>query len=152
MITRIPIKLIDLNGDGYHLSLEAQINDEPVLLILDTGASRTVFDMNRISRFVKNPGLELNEQLSTGLGTNSMESNILQIDSFILGEMQIKNYSSVAIDMVHINQTYEMLEMPSIDGVLGGDILKEFDAKIDYRSLLLSLKFPKAKYYIGISK
>jgi len=147
MITKIPLQLIDLNGDGYHLSLQVRVNGKWALMILDTGASRTVFDQNRIHRFVEDQDFETNEQLSTGLGTNSMESAILEIDSFVLGEMQLKEYPTVAIDMGHINQTYETLEMPQIDGVLGGDILRDFYAKIDYSTLILSLKFSKVKYY-----
>ena len=147
MITKIPLNIIDLKGDGFHLSINAIINNNPVLLILDTGASRTVFDMNRIHQYTNNPAFQSNEQLSTGLGTNSMESNIFQMDLFVLGEMQIKDYETVAIDMSHINQTFSMLEMPLIDGVLGGDILMDFQAKIDYKTKTLSLKFPKAKYF-----
>jgi len=149
MITKIPLQLINLQGDGFHLSLKAKINHQTILMILDTGASRTVFDINRIDKYIDNPSFQINDQLSTGLGTNSMESNILQIDSFILGELQLKKYETVAIDMGHINQTYQFLEMPLIDGVLGGDILMDFKAKIDYKSMILSLKFPKAKYFFN---
>lgn len=146
MITKIPLELIDLNGDGYHLAIKVKINGVCLRMILDTGASRTVFDINRIDQFVQNPEMSTNEQLSTGLGTNEMESNILLIDSFIIGALHIRDYSSVAIDMVHINQTYEMLKLPLIDGVLGGDVLHEFQAKIDYKSNELVLKFHKRKY------
>lgn len=146
MITKIPLELIDLNGDGYHLAIQAKVNGVPLRMILDTGASRTVFDSNRIDQYVQNPEMSPNEQLSTGLGTNEMESNILQIESFIIGELHIRDYSTVAIDMVHINQTYEILEMPLIDGVLGGDILHEFQGKVDYKSEELILKFHKRKY------
>ena len=146
MITKIPLELIDLNGDGFHLAIEVEVNGVKLRMILDTGASRTVFDVNRIDSFVQNPEMEVNEQLSTGLGTNDMQSNILQIDSFVIGELQIPYYSTVAIDMVHINQTYEILDMPLIDGVLGGDILHEFQAKIDYKTKQLTLKFHKRKY------
>lgn len=146
MITKIPLELIDLNGDGFHLAMAVEVNGVKLRMILDTGASRTVFDVNRISSFVQNPEMEVNEQLSTGLGTNDMQSNILQIDSFVIGELRIPDYSTVAIDMVHINQTYEILEMPLIDGVLGSDILHEFQAKIDYKTKELTLKFHKRKY------
>ena len=147
MITKIQLELIDLNGDGFHLSLKASLNNKPIFLILDTGASHTVFDVNRIGNYVDQPDFETNEQLSTGLGTNSMESNIFIADSFMLGEMKINDYRALAIDMQHINQTYEMLDLPLIDGVLGGDILMDFKARIDYKNLILSLNFPKAKYY-----
>lgn len=146
MITKIPLELIDLNGDGFHLAIAVEVNGVKLRMILDTGASRTVFDVNRIDSFVQNPDMEINEQLSTGLGTNDMQSNILQIDSFVIGDLRIPDYSTVAIDMVHINQTYEILEMPLIDGVLGSDILHEFQARIDYKTNELTLKFHKRKY------
>ena len=147
MITIIPLEFIDLQGDGYHLSISLKANNKTVRMILDTGASRTVFDMNRINQFMDDISSEPNEQLSTGLGTNSMESNIIKLNSFQLGDLLLRDYSTVAIDMVHINSTYEMLELPLIDGVLGGDILQRFNAIIDYRNGLLKLKFPKRKYY-----
>jgi len=143
MTTIIPLEIIDLKGDGFHLAIQVLVNDKPARFILDTGASRTVFDANRIEQFIVNPEMEPNEQLSTGLGTNDMQSNIVRIDSFVLADLHIYDYQTVAIDMSHINQTYEMIEMPLIDGVLGGDILSEFNAVIDYKSALLKLKFYK---------
>jgi hypothetical protein len=100
-----------------------------------------------MTHFFENPEYVINEQKSTGLGTNTMDSNILKMDSFCLGDMKLQNYDAVAIDMTHINETYEMLEMDQIDGVLGGDILMDFKAKIDYRSMVLTLSFAKAKYF-----
>ncbi len=152
MITKIPLQLINLQGDGFHLALNVTINSHTALLLLDTGASRTVFDQNRIHQYVDNPAYQLNEQLSTGLGTNSMESNIFYMESFVLGEMQLCDYETIAIDMKHINQTYEILDMSPIDGVLGGDILRDFKGKIDYHSMTLSLKFKKAEHFINISE
>ncbi|OYT17635.1 MAG: clan AA aspartic protease [Bacteroidetes bacterium 4572_77] len=143
MITVIPFEFIDLQGDGFHLSLKVKVNNIEATLILDTGASRTVFDVNRIERFVAQPEMEENEQLSTGLGTNSMQSQMLTFSSLCIGNMQWDDYVSVAIDMQHINQTYEMLNMPLIDGVLGGDILHKFKAVIDYKRQELKLRFPK---------
>lgn len=147
MTTKIPLRVISLKGDGFHLALDTSINNKKALLILDTGASRTVFDINRMSEFFENPTYELNDEKSTGLGTNTMESKIFQMDSFCLGELKLQDYEAVAIDMSHINQTYESLEMDQIDGVLGGDILMDFKAKIDYKSMVLTLSFAKAKYF-----
>lgn len=146
MLIKIPLEKIDMQGDGYHLAIQALVNQVNVRLILDTGASRTVFDVNRIERFIQEAQLVPNERLSTGLGTNDMQSNILTIDSLQIGLLHIQDYSTVAIDLGHINQSYEMLEMPLIDGVLGGDILEEFKAKIDYQKSELSLKFYKKDF------
>jgi len=147
MITKIPLKLINLKGDGFHLALDALINNKLALLILDTGASRTVFDINRMSQFSNDFDYQLNEEKSTGLGTNTMESQVFLMDTLCIGDMELKNYETVAIDMTHINQTYEFLKMSPIDGVLGGDIMMDFKAKIDYKAMTLSLNFSKAKYY-----
>ena len=147
MITKIPLQLINLKGDGFHLALNVLINHKKAFLILDTGASRTVLDINRMSRFSEDLDYQLNEEKSTGLGTNTMESNVFMMDSFCIGDMEIKNYEAVAIDMTHINQTYEMLKMSPIDGVLGGDIMMDFKAKIDYKTMTLSLNFAKSKYF-----
>ncbi|MCK5776930.1 MAG: retropepsin-like domain-containing protein [Bacteroidales bacterium] len=149
MITKIPLQLINLKGDGFHLALIALINHKKAFLILDTGASRTVFDINRMSNFSEDLEYQLNEEKSTGLGTNTMESNVFMMDSFGMGDMEIKNYEAVAIDMTHINQTYEMLKMSPIDGVLGGDIMMDFKANIDYKTMTLSLNFAKLKYFKG---
>lgn len=146
MTTKIPLEIIDMQGDGFHLALTILVNNKPARFILDTGASRTVFDENRITDFVNGAELTPNEQLSTGLGTNDMQSNIVSIDSFVMADLHIYNYQTVAIDMSHINQTYGMLEMPLIDGVLGGDILSEFKAVIDYESAFLKLKYYKRDY------
>lgn len=146
MTTLIPLEIIDLKGDGFHLALEVLVNSKPARMILDTGASRTVFDENRIDLFITDAELTPNEQLSTGLGTNDMQSNIVSIDSLIFSDLHIYDYQTVAIDMSHINQTYEMINMPFIDGVLGGDILSEFKATIDYESAFLKLKYYKKDY------
>ena len=146
MLIKIPLEKIDMQGDGYHLALQALVNQVEVRLILDTGASRTVFDVNRIDRFMLEAQLVPNEKLSTGLGTNEMQSDIISIESFELGLLHIKDYATVAIDLGHINQSYEMLQMPLIDGVLGGDLLEEFKAKIDYQRQELSLNFYKKDF------
>lgn len=148
MITKAPLEIIDMQGDGFHLAIKVYVNEKPARFILDTGASRTVFDENRLGLFIKDIELTPNEQLSTGLGTSDMQSNIVSIDSFVIADLHIYDYQTVAIDMGHINQTYEMLEMPLIDGVLGGDILREFKAVIDYELDLLKLKYYKKDYPI----
>jgi hypothetical protein len=141
MFTEIPIKVIPIEDDGFHLMIEITINEQKALMIIDTGASRTVFDSNRIMRFVsdENSEFEKNEKLSTGLGTNSLESEAIELDSIQIGEIKIEKYKAVVLDMSHINQTYSTIKLPEIDGVLGGDLLKKYNAEISYQSELLKL-------------
>jgi predicted aspartyl protease len=146
MITSIPLEIIDMKGDGFHLAIKVFVNEIEARFILDTGASRTVLDENRIHKFADNIESTPNEVKSAGLGTNDMQSIIFSIDSLMIGDLYISNYKTVAIDMTHINLSYETLNMPLIDGVLGGDILSEFKAVIDYSKSILKLKYFKKDY------
>jgi len=121
--------------------IEIFINEQAANMIIDTGASRTVFDSNRIMKFVSDENLEFekNEKLSTGLGTNSLESQAIELEKIQLGELEIEKYKAVVLDMSHINQSYSAIKIPEIDGVLGGDLLKKYNAEISYHSKLLVL-------------
>jgi hypothetical protein len=146
----IPLKLIPLEQDGFHLMLKVKVNNKIARLILDTGASKTVFDKNKIERYVGHDQFEKNEHMSTGLGTDSMESHMVDIKKFSLGDLMIKNIKLVLLDLRHISQTYELMGLPAIDGVLGGDILKKYNAVIDYKEpAVLLMKLPEI---ISLSK
>ena len=80
----------------------------------------------RKKKFHKNDGL------SVGLGTSRMKSHFVELEKFNIGEFVIENYKTVLLDLKIINKSYAMLGLSPIDGVLGGDILKKFNAKINY--------------------
>ncbi len=132
MQTKIPFKIIPIEDDGFHLQLKVTINGIAANLILDTGASRSVFDQTRIAQFTKNNHIEDLDRLSTGLGTNTMTSKKVTLEELQLNDITIKNYEATILDLAHVNQSYEKLELEVIDGVLGSDILTEYNAIIDY--------------------
>lgn len=137
--TSIPLKIISLDQQGFHLMLKVRINNRVARLILDTGASKTVFDFRKIKKYVKT-SLKKNDQLSTGLGTNEMVTHTVSIKKLDLGTLTIHDFSMVLLDLKHISQSYALLGLPAIDGVLGGDILMEYHAVIDYQKRRLHLK------------
>jgi hypothetical protein len=134
MPSHLPIEVTAIEADGFHLMVEVLVNSIPARLLVDTGASRSVFDRDRIHRFFDGGSLELheNEELSTGLGTNDMQSHALYLDTLEIGDTLVKKYPAVVLDMSHVNQSYEKLGLPPIDGVLGSDILMKYGAVIDY--------------------
>lgn len=136
----LSIKILDIEGDGYHLLTDVLINDVPSVLLIDTGASKSVLDSNRIHQFVPPSEFEVNEQLSTGLGTNSMTSHSTIIDNIQLGDITIPHYKVVIIDLSHVNESYLKLGLSPIDGVLGSDLLLKYKAVIDYGKLQIILK------------
>ena len=135
----IPIKILKLD-DGFHLQISIRINNKPANVLIDTGASQTVFDKARIADFLKEEKFELHDKLSTGLGTSDMKSHLVIIDEISLGKIKNKNYKSVVIDLSHVNVAYKQMKQKPIDGVLGSDILKKYKAVIDYGKRVLSLR------------
>ena len=137
--TKIPIDIISIEDDGSHLLIKSKINGKVARLLIDSGASRTVFDEERIKHFVNDKTFEKHEKLSTGLGTNSMVTSIVTLKTFRLGELVIENFNAVLLDLNHVNVTYSTLGYMEIDGVLGNDVLVKHKATINYKKLLLTL-------------
>lgn len=140
MITEIPIHIYTIENDGFHLLIEALVNNKKANMLIDTGASQTVFDMTRITGFVDEIDFDLNDKLSTGLGTNTMESHITIIRKIKMGSIIIKNYEAILLDLGHVNASYKKLKLKPIDGVIGSDLLLGFRAIIDYHKQTLKLK------------
>jgi hypothetical protein len=134
MRTTLPLEIISIEDDGYHVITKGKINGKEARLLIDTGASRTVFDIEKIVTFpdISPDNFNLMDKRSSGLGTNSMESFTIILNKFSLGKLKLKEYESVLISMTHVNQSYEMLNLPPIDGVIGGDILSKYKAILDY--------------------
>ncbi|MBU0489906.1 MAG: retroviral-like aspartic protease family protein [Bacteroidetes bacterium] len=129
--------------EGCHLFLSATLNEKPARLLVDTGASRTVFDINRAGTFFEKDEFRRNEELSTGLGTNSMESHYAVADSLELGILRLKDVTIILLDMAYVNDSYRLLQIPEIDGVIGSDLLRKLDGIIDFRKRMLSLRYTK---------
>lgn len=124
-----------------------EVNGFPARMLVDTGASRSVFDINRLQGFFDEsiPELEENIQKSTGLGTRNMQSKALYLDTFKIGELIIRKYPAVVLDLHHVNQSYEELSLAPIDGVLGSDILMKYGARIDYRNMLMRINLRRVR-------
>lgn len=147
----IPIRLLPIEADGHHLAVKLRINGKNANAILDTGASKTVLDKTMIVPYLSGEKFADNETLSTGLGTTTMQSQIVTIRSFGIGKITIAGYQSVILDLSHVNLTYEKLGLEPIVGVLGSDVLEKFKAVVDYgkRRLFLTEKKKPAKRRAG---
>lgn len=127
-----------MDGGGYHLGLEVNLNGKNAFLLLDTGASRTVFDKNQIELY-NTSEIELLDEKSTGLGTSSMDIHTTEISNLEIGTKKIENITLALIDLSHVNETYEKLGFRKIQGVLGSDLLFKYQAVINYKNLELTL-------------
>lgn len=138
MPVQIPIITQPIEDTGLHLLINAQVNGKDATLLIDTGASQTVFDINRINRY-SDKEQTTSETLSTGLGTNTMESKQIMLEKLSIGEVELNDLEIILLDLSHVNGRYLNLNLKPIDGVLGGDILLKHKAVIDYGEMVLRL-------------
>ena len=135
----VPLELINLHDDGFHLLVEVVIFGKKFNAVLDTGASKTVLDKTTIEKYITTVELLQSEKLSTGLGTNSMESYTFVLPSLKIGKLKLKQFEAAVLDLSTISTAYETLNLPPVIGVLGGDILHRHGAVINYEKLVLKL-------------
>ena len=119
--------------------VQGEINGNPANFIIDTGASRSVFDKDNILRFIENPDFADKDGVSAGVGGCNIDSSTFTISTIKLGECVIRDYQAIAIDLKSIHSTYEMLGLPRIDGVLGSDIFVRHKATINFKMKRLRL-------------
>lgn len=142
---QLPLQLIDIEGDGFHALVKGKINGLEATFLIDTGASRSVFDPTVIARFIENPQFHKKEGLAAGVGGNDLKSATFFINTLSFGDIEIHHYEAVALDMQNIHETYQKLGLPAIDGIIGGDLLYRLKATINYRLRKIRFTKPKSK-------
>ncbi|MXV53121.1 clan AA aspartic protease [Pedobacter sp. HMF7647] len=138
-MTEIPLQILNLQDDGFHLLLDITAFGQTFKTVLDTGASRTVLDKSMVSMLVQEHLLLSTDRLSTGLGTNEMESFKVTIPNFHIGALIIPDFEAAVIDLSAINYAYQKLDLDPVLGVIGGDLLMKYGAVINYTNLSLKL-------------
>lgn len=128
----VNIEILNLNDDGFHPLVEVVLFNQTFKAVIDTGASRTVLDKATVEAYVDETTLLMSDKLSTGLGTNSMESYTLSLEQLHIGDLLIPDIEVAVLDLSTINIAYETLSVTPVIGVIGGDILVKYNAIINY--------------------
>ena len=138
--TVIPIEIVKLGDENsYHLFVSGLINDIHCELLIDTGASQTIFDSNLKPEI---PAAEIQgaEIQSAGINAGELNCNIGCIKNFQLGEMKLENWTVVMIDLTHVNNLYKKITDKRVAGLIGSDFLLKYKAIIDYKKMELVLR------------
>ena len=61
------------------------------------------------------------------------------IETLSIGAMEIHDYEAVALDLENIHEMYGKIGLPHIDGIIGGDVLRQHKTVINYRSKKMRL-------------
>ncbi len=137
---KLPIEFSEIDPENFHLFVKIKVGSKTARLLLDTGASKTVFDQNRILKFIKATTLKNVEGNAVGLGSNSVATQVTKLNKISFGKIILDKVEVASMDLSHVLETYSMLKMKAIDGVLGSDLLYRLKAIIDYEKKVLKVK------------
>ena len=131
---RIPLALTETN----HFEINAKINGVSGRFILDTGASNTCVDMDKVEFFKMVS--KTSDIKAAGAGATEMETLISTKNRIEIGNWSKKKQKIVLFDLVHVNEALTSHNTLPVDGIIGADILKKGRAVIDYDKQCLFLK------------
>lgn len=121
-----------------HFELPASINGEEALLLVDTGASRTVIGRSSVGRL--SVDTEESGELAGGVGTAEHAVALGVVRELRLGALHVSSVPVAVIDLSHVNRALEAHGVARIDGAIGGDLLGGRAAVIDYKEAMLYLR------------
>ena len=116
-----------------HIVCNLKINNKRARFLVDTGASNSCFDISKKEKYniqSKGKEVELTSAAEKKMGAISSDSCKLTFNSH-----RGLDVTLMLIDMNTINDALEEQKDKKIDGILGGDILNEIEAKINYKNL-----------------
>lgn len=115
---------LPLEKKGSHFTIEVTINQTPLTLLLDTGATMTMVNDEKLSSLTM-----IDNQIMLNTVGGEIPAQLQEAQSFVIGEIELKDFKV-------ITSTYQQ---PHADGLLGMNFFKNFKFKIDQEEQLLYL-------------
>lgn len=145
MKLKTALQLVELEDDNFHLVVTSFFKEGiSSYWIVDTGASKTVFDLN-LTNLYKSAGEETEQVHTAGIGEKPIQTAIGWLNTFSLGKLTVENLRVALLDLSHINRFYSQAAGLQICGLLGSDFLMKYKAVIDYKKKTLILKSKNLK-------
>lgn len=143
-MAKIPIELIELEHHNYHLLVQGKFEDgEKGYWIIDTGASKTVFDKSLSQYFTLVESEDDEEYQSAGISEGMVETAVGEIRYMAFGKLKIRDQKVALINLDHVNDIYRKYRDVRICGLLGSDLLKRYQCVIDYKYQTISFSRPR---------
>jgi clan AA aspartic protease (TIGR02281 family) len=115
--------IIPLEKIGSHYAINLTIDNTPLKLLLDTGATYTFINSEKL------PSVELGREIVLTTAGGNIIANLAKAESLKIGELELKNF------MLTIAPFPQKKE----DGLLGMNFFKKFDFKINQDKNILYL-------------
>ena len=132
--TRVRLQTLPTN----HYVVVANLNGVEGRFILDTGASTTCVSAELTAHFHLNA--KPSEEKASSASANELDTEVAYHNNLKVGSWYSQRRSVVLFDMQAVNHALQKLDIESVDGIIGADVLQSTKAVIDYQNDWLYLK------------
>ena len=112
--------------------IDLLVNDVPAIFLIDTGASNSCVDLNKVKKF----NLKYNSTIeNSSSATGEINNSFISYENKItIGDLIHENLKLILFDMNYINKSINTFQKIEIDGILGSEILVALKAQINYKN------------------
>ncbi|MGE0077449.1 MAG: retropepsin-like aspartic protease [Bacteroidales bacterium] len=133
----IPFELVELEPNSYHILVNASINDTPIKLIVDTGASRSVIDKQY------DPGIRIDgvsDNVAVGFTADNMTIEVALIPNMFLENFKFAEFPVALADLSSLRDLYLKMTEVNVGGLLGCDFLVKNVTSINFQTRKIFFK------------
>ena len=150
MEIKIPIEIVELEDNSFHIIVSLQIGSIEGDFIIDTGASVTVID--KLTPFSYEPLDDVSEINSGGVCGEINEVQLVNITALQIDNHTIENIHAAVIDLQYVNSLYDKHLQRRVAGLLGSDFLVRHEAVCEDGSSIWYEGDLEAKDQLSIEK
>lgn len=134
----ISFEIVELEANTFHPLVKAEFPGlEEHWWVIDTGASKSVFDVLLSDYWISDEG---DSVMATGLGKEVVETNSGSISEFKIGGFNFGPLKVALVDFDHINNEYAKFSDKKIVGLIGCDFLYSRKAILDFDQQKIMLR------------
>jgi hypothetical protein len=128
----VPLIPYRMEGHGIHLVVDARRGRHKLRMLIDSGASNTVVDLEKIRPEDAHPHDSLLQIQTAGAEGGRQNAPLVRMKGLKLGGLVLPAWDVAGMDFSGIRSAYRSHELKPVSGILGGDVLQYYRARIDY--------------------
>ncbi|MDY0202276.1 MAG: retropepsin-like aspartic protease [Bacteroidales bacterium] len=144
MRINIPFIVKETEDGSFHPIVQAEIDGQPIFLIIDTGASRTVLDKRLVNSYTVSENIN-QEAFAAGINAQKLEVEQAVVPNLKIGDVVFSNLAVFCTDLKPVSALFEEISQTPIDGLLGCDFFHSHNATINFNEKIITIDKPKRK-------
>lgn len=141
-IIRVPIEVVELEDNSFHILVSVEVNGVCGDVIVDTGASVSVLDQAMFHE--EEESLDMVREIQSGSVNGQIKNvKVIHVGLFKLGDLTLQGMPSAILDLTYVNEMYGKHFNRKVLGLLGCDFFVKYRAVIDYDKNILIFSSPE---------